>query len=42
MKEAIDVNQGITGQKGVTIKNYKTSPRLSKIFSSLLVDPSDL
>ncbi|EJW72343.1 Atp6v1b2 protein, partial [Wuchereria bancrofti] len=29
MKAAIDVNQGINGQKGVTIKNYKTNPRLT-------------
>ncbi|VBB27403.1 unnamed protein product [Acanthocheilonema viteae] len=29
MNTAIDVNQGITGQKGVTIKNYKTNPRLT-------------
>uniref|UniRef100_A0A158Q7T6 Vacuolar proton pump subunit B n=1 Tax=Elaeophora elaphi TaxID=1147741 RepID=A0A158Q7T6_9BILA len=29
MKAAIDVNQGVNSQKGVTIKNYKTSPRLT-------------
>lgn len=35
MTAAVDINQEITGKKdGVTIKNYKTNPRLSKIFLS--------
>uniref|UniRef100_A0A8R1Y9E3 Vacuolar proton pump subunit B n=1 Tax=Onchocerca volvulus TaxID=6282 RepID=A0A8R1Y9E3_ONCVO len=29
MQTAIDVNEGISGQKSVTIKNYKTNPRLT-------------
>lgn len=30
---AIDVNQGITGQKTATIRNYTTQPRLSMFWN---------